>query len=110
VGQAASGAAHGTAEGATAQASASGQVSIDADAMKREAQEATGATGTPTGQQQAAARQKARKAGETAARATAGAALWSFLLLALGAGVAAWAGGAGRRERNEAGYVPAPAR
>ena len=107
VGQAASGAAQGTAQVAANQASTSGRANVDVDAMK---QEASGGTGAQSGQQQGNSEQKAREAGDTAARATAGAALWSFVLLALGAAVAAYGGASGRRERPEAtGWEAKPA-
>ena len=106
VGQAASGAAQGTAQVAANQASTSGRVNVDVDATKQ----ASGGTGAQSGQQQGNSEQKAREAGETAARATAGAALWSFVLLALGAAVAAYGGASGRRERPETrGWEAKPA-
>ena len=103
VGQAAGGATQGAAQVAANQASTSGRVNIDVDAMKREAQQANGGTGAQTAQQQGQgmSEQKAREAGDKAASATAGAALWSFMLLALGAVVAAYGGASGRRERLE---------
>ena len=107
VGQAAGAAAQGTAQVAANQASTSGRVNIDVDAMKQEVQEATGGTGAQSAQQQGVSEQKAREAGDTAARATAGAALWSFVLLALGAGVAAYGGASGRRDGPETGRFEA---
>ena len=101
VGQAAGGATQGAAEVAADQASTSGRVNIDVNAMKREAQEAVGGTGSPSAQQQGTSEQKAREVGDKAASATAGAALWSFMLLALGAVVAAYGGASGRRGRLE---------
>lgn len=110
VGQAAGGAAQGTAQGAANELSATGEINVDASAVKREAQEAMGASGAQGGQQQGASEQRAREAGETAAEATAGAALWSFLLLALGAAVAAFGGASVQRGRFAEGLEPTPAR
>ncbi|MCI0747300.1 MAG: hypothetical protein L0Y58_17990 [Verrucomicrobia subdivision 3 bacterium] len=95
LGQAAGGAAQAAGEAADDQASVSGRLNIDIDAMKREVREAVGATGQQSGQQQGAGEQ-AREAGDTAARVSSQAALWGFLMLALGA-VAATLGGASAR-------------
>ena len=84
---------------------------LDTSAVQREAKEAMGGSGAQSAQQQGASEQKAREAGDTAAKATAGAALWSFLLLALGAAVAAFGGASGQRGRFAGeGLEPAPAR
>jgi hypothetical protein len=110
VGQTVSAGAQGAAQGAS-QATVSGRVNIDTESLKRLAQEATGGTGAQTAQQQGVSEEKAREAGDKAAKATAGAALWTFALLALGAAAAAFGGASGRRERLEHGDFDAvPAR
>ena len=111
VSKAAGGAAQGAVQGkvSTDQSSMSGNVNIDVDKMKQQAREAVGGAGQQGGQQQgaAASEQKVREAGDTAARVTSQAALWSFVMLALGAIAAALGGASGRRPMVETTMVEA---
>ena len=111
VSKAAGGAAQGAAQGTVSsdQSSMSGNVNIDVNKMKQQAREAVGGSGQQSGQQQgaAASEQKVREAGDTAARVTSQAALWSFVMLALGAIAAALGGASGRRSIVETTTVEA---
>jgi hypothetical protein len=115
----------GHAAGAAGQAVASnekgavsGRVNVKVDPTKGESREAVGSTGAQTDQQQGVAvsaqdkaqlEQKAREAGDAAARGTSQAAFWSFFLLALSAVAAAMGGSSGRRTNIEPEFEPVAA-
>lgn len=97
------------------------QMGIDPDALKARAQAAVPpGTPTPTGRtqydpqqaaqsqaEQARVEQRAREAGDTAARGVAHGAFWSFVLLALSAFAASLGGDSGARRFGR--FEPAPA-
>jgi len=101
VGQAAGGATQAIAQSADAgRVRAQVNASANTQSAGRDAQQAVGGTGEQGGQfagTSAQAEEKAREAGDTAAKATAGAAWWSFAMLLLGLLAAAMGGANARR-------------
>jgi len=113
VGQAAGGATQAIAQSGDAKQMRA-RIETDVDSARETGSEAVGGTGEQGGQyvgNRAQMEQKAREAGDTAAKAASGAAWWSFAMLLLGLLAAAFGAGSERRYGYHRGTMEeAPAR